>query len=281
MPTPQSSHQPPRTRKARRRDGDRALGWRPRRRRGACRGGGLLLLCGHRGRGPGVGRQPGRHAVGSTGSACLSFNSTANLPIGDGGMVTTDDPERAGRLTVAAARHSPAAVATSSWATSAPRPARGRHPVQPDRAERRHRSGRLRSLGASQTDAWPSEQVRRTPRRNPGSRTAARPIGARGEHSWQTYSVRIERPRYERDRVAGRSQPRVRHHLHHSATAPPGLLPRSERDARRRPSRRRPVGDRLISLPIHPRLAERRSTGSARSSRPAGAYLGASPGRVT
>ena len=59
-------------------------------------------------------------AVGGSGSACFSFYSTANLPIGDGGMITTDDPDRAEQLT-SSREHgiSPAARRQSDRATSA------------------------------------------------------------------------------------------------------------------------------------------------------------------
>jgi dTDP-4-amino-4,6-dideoxygalactose transaminase len=39
------------------------------------------------------------HPVGSAGTACFSFYATKNLPIGEGGMVTTDDAEKADWLT--------------------------------------------------------------------------------------------------------------------------------------------------------------------------------------
>ncbi len=43
--------------------------------------------------GQALGASLDERAVGGSGSACFSFYSTANLPIGDGGMITTDDPD--------------------------------------------------------------------------------------------------------------------------------------------------------------------------------------------
>jgi hypothetical protein len=90
------------------------------------------------------------HAVGSShrsrrvgdGSAvCFSFYATKNLPIGEGGMITTDDPERASWLRQgAAARHVGRRVASlpARRRLEVRRP-RGRHEGQHDRPAGRHR----------------------------------------------------------------------------------------------------------------------------------------------
>ena len=52
----------------------------------------------------GLGGRLGDRTVGGAGTACFSFYTTTNLPLGEGGMVTTDDPERAERLRAARLR---------------------------------------------------------------------------------------------------------------------------------------------------------------------------------
>jgi dTDP-4-amino-4,6-dideoxygalactose transaminase len=199
-------------------------------------------------------------AVGGTGSACFSFCSTATMPIGDGGMVTTDDPERAGRLMVARVR------GTSGAAR--------RH------VQRRHigphilREGGLQSSLTEQSAATGRAQLRRLTapqlRRKelatryderlagiPDLGLPHRPAEAAGEHSWQYYAVRVDRPTYTRDGVvrslaaAGIGTTYVTPPLHHLAYCrdvselPEGGLPGADR-----------LIDQLISLPIHPRLAD-------------------------
>ena len=79
----------------------------------------------------GLGGSLGDRTVGGAGTACFSFYTTTNLPVGEGGMVTTDDPARAERLRAARMR------------TSLPRPRRaGHNGVIPGSGHPRRRSGR-------------------------------------------------------------------------------------------------------------------------------------------
>ncbi len=210
--------------------------------------------------GQALGASRGGEALGGTGSACFSFYSTATLPIGDGGMVTTDDPERAGWLMVARAH-----------GTSGAARRRVQHGhVGPHIL----REGGLQSSLTEQSAATGRAQLRRLTARQLRRKELAsryderlagipdlglphRPVQEAGEHSWQNYAVRIERPTYERDGVvrslaaAGVGTTYVTPPLHHLAYC---------RDVSELPDHGFPGADRLVDqlipLPIHPRLAD-------------------------
>ena len=68
----------------------------------------------------GLGGILGGRTVGGAGTACFSFYTTTNLPVGEGGMVTTDDPERAERLRAARMPGEPAP--SPAWRSERRRP---------------------------------------------------------------------------------------------------------------------------------------------------------------
>ena len=210
--------------------------------------------------GQALGASRGGHAVGATGSACFSFYSTATLPIGEGGMVTTDDPERAGRLTVARQRGTSGAARRHVQLGRVGPHVLREGGIASSLTEQSAATGRarLRSLAASQTRR--QELASRYDERLAGIPDLGlphRPIGEGGQHSWQTYAIQIERPTYERDGVirslaaAGVGTTYMTPPLHHLAYCrdvsemPDGGLPGADR-----------LVDRLISLPIYPRLAD-------------------------
>jgi dTDP-4-amino-4,6-dideoxygalactose transaminase len=198
--------------------------------------------------------------IGGAGSACFSFYATANLPVGEGGMVATDDADRARFL-----RHS------------------REHGISP--AARRHvrsghvgphvlREGGLQSGLSEQSAATGRDQLQRLVGRQlrrqglarryderlagiPGVALPHRPAPGTGEHAWQLYPARIERPRSERDAVVralasagvGTMAPLLPMHqipfCRETCELPEGGFPGAET-----------IVDQLVSLPIYPRIAD-------------------------
>ena len=210
--------------------------------------------------GPAAGGWLDGQRVGAAGAACFSFYATANLPIGEGGMVATDDPGRAALL-----RYS------------------REHGISP--AARRHvrhghigphvlREGGLQSglseqsaaMGRDHLERLDSRQLRRQrlARRYderlaqiPDLAIPHRPAPGTGEHAWQQYPVRIERSRAERDAVvralAGAGVGTV-------DPVPPLHRIAFCRDLCELPSTGLPGADALldqvVSLPIYPRISD-------------------------
>ena len=146
-------------------------------------------------------RYDGR-AVGGAGSACFSFYSTANLPIGDGGMVTTDDTDRAALLLLSRVR------ATSPAARHHVRRGHIGPHVLPEGGLESSLTEQSAATGRALLRRLPSWQRRRQALADrydaelagiPGVSLPHRPIAGRGEHAWHFYPVRIERSRSERD----------------------------------------------------------------------------------
>jgi len=208
----------------------------------------------------GLGAILGSRTVGGAGTACFSFYTTTNLPVGEGGMVTTDDPERAERLRAARCR------------ASLPRPRRGGHNnVVPG-------SGiRDGGLDASMTDLRAAigrgQLAHLAHWQNRRERFAAlydaqladiegvvlphRPSAEEGRHAWHHYPLRVVHPSVHRDAVTrSLTAARVRtddrltplHQLPYArdlCDAPDSGLPGAEQFV-----------TQLLSLPIYPRLPE-------------------------
>ena len=152
----------------------------------------------------GLGGSLGDRTVGGEGTACFSFYTTTNLPVGEGGMVTTDDPERADRIR-AARLHS-----------SLPRHRRGGpNGVVPGSGVR---DG---GLDATMTDLRAAigrgqlaHLVQWQRRREQfaamydgeladieGVVLPHRPASGEGRHAWHHYPLRVEHPAVHRDAV--------------------------------------------------------------------------------
>ncbi len=205
-----------------------------------------------------LGASIGERPVGGSGTVCFSFYSTANLPVGDGGMVTTGDPERAALIALAREE------GTSPLA---------RRQVRQGFARVQLREGGLHSSLTEQSAATGRAQLQRLDRWQrrrqalaarydaqlagiPGVALPHRlPVG-HGQHAWQTYPVRVDRT-YGRDGVlralaaAGIGTTHVAPPLHHLAYCrrvselPVGGLPGADR-----------FTEELISLPLYPRLTD-------------------------
>jgi perosamine synthetase len=197
----------------------------------------------------------GRH-VGGEGTACFSFYTTGNLPIGEGGMVTTADRDRA------------------DWI----RNARTNRVLRPQVPRQRTRLGVLdgghqvhltdlsAAIGRGQLAYLTPWQRRRAElaaqydtalRHIPGVALPHRPEPGAGEHAWNRYWVRIEHPEVTRDalisalRAAGihtGNQYVPLHQLGYCralADVPDVGLPGADL-----------LADQLVLLPIYPRLLD-------------------------
>ena len=207
-----------------------------------------------------VGTALGDRRVGDGAAVCFSFYATKNLPIGEGGMITTDDPERAELAAPgAAARHVGRRVASlpARRGLEVRRP-RGRHEGQHDRRAGRHRPRparaaprwqELRAHHAARYDRWLADL--------PGLALPHRPEPGQGVHAWHLYPVRVVDPERSRDEVmaaldaagVGTSLHFIPiHHLEYFgrvADVPPEGLPGAET-----------IFGQLISLPLYPRLRD-------------------------
>ncbi len=212
----------------------------------------------------GLGAILGDRTVGGAGTACFSFYTTTNLPVGEGGMVTTDDPERAERLRAARMR------------TSLPRPRRGGHNgVIPGSGIR---DGGLdatmtdlrAAIGRGQLAHLAHWQHRREQFAAlydaqlagiEGVVLPHRPAAGEGRHAWHHYPLRVVHPSVHRDAVTrALTAARIRtddrltplHQLPYArdlCEAPDCGLPGAEQFA-----------TQLVSLPIYPRLPEGAAT---------------------
>ena len=198
--------------------------------------------------------------MGATGIACFSFYWSANLPIGQGGMVTTGNSQVVERV----------------------RKSRTRGAIQ--LAWRPHVNGYPQSHGlrdggldASLTDlsaaigrsqlthlgSWQQRRDRLAERYDdrladiPGVALPHRPSSGTGQHAWHHYPLRIEHPTVQRDAVdralseagIGTAQRLVPLHrvgyVRDLFEAPIDDLPGADRFA-----------EQTVSLPVHPRVPE-------------------------
>jgi dTDP-4-amino-4,6-dideoxygalactose transaminase len=203
----------------------------------------------------GLGASHAGEPVGSGPMVCFSFYATKNLPLGEGGMVTTDDPDRAawmrrtrlhGMSQDAWRRYLPG----GSWRYDVAEPG-----LKANMTDLQAAIGRaqLRSL-----DEWQTRRSLIAARYDahlmsvPQVRRPHRPDARSGRHAWHLYAVQLP-DGATRDRVAetlaregiGTSVHFIPvHHLTHFSTlAPHGGLPGADR-----------MFDGLLSLPLYPRL---------------------------
>jgi len=210
--------------------------------------------------GPALGARRTGHPVGGAGSACFSFYTTAHVPIGEGGMVATDDVARAARLRAA-----------RDHGTS---PAARRHVQRGQVGPHVLREGGLQSGLSEQSAATGRAHLQRLADRQrrragfarrydeqlagiPGVVLPHRPAPGTGERGWHLYPVRIERPWFERDAVVsalaaagvGIVQPLIA--LHRLSFCREACeTPASDFDGADT------LVDQLVSLPMHPQMTD-------------------------
>ncbi len=208
----------------------------------------------------GLGAADGSHTVG-TGSAasCFSFYATKNLPIGEGGAITTSDPVLAERLRVMR-QHG---MSKDAWRRYEPGMS-WRYEVEADGIKANFTDLQA-AIGLGQLPHLSGWQARRCAiadryttqlRTVPGIRTP--PVPALGRHAWHLYIIRV-RAEYGRSRdelakeLAARGVGTSVHFIPvHRFGYFRALL---GEQAHRLPVAER-IADQLLSLPMHPHLPD-------------------------
>jgi dTDP-4-amino-4,6-dideoxygalactose transaminase len=198
--------------------------------------------------------------VGTISSAtCFSFYATKNLPIGEGGMVTTDDPEIADYVR----RTRLHGMSRDAWKRYGPG-ASWRYEVSMA-GLKANMTDMQAAIGRAQLGHFPDWQAHRARLADrydaqlqeiPGIRPAARP--ASGRHAWHIYVIRVE-PSFgiDRDTLSqelaargiGSSVHFIPNHQHpyfaELLGSDPAEFPGAEH-----------VFPQILSLPLHPGLTE-------------------------
>ena len=141
-----------------------------------------------------LGTRVGDRDVGTVSAAtCFSFYATKNLPIGEGGMVTTDDPEIEAYLRRARLH----GMSRDAWKRYTPG-ASWRYQVG-TAGLKANMTDMQAAIGRAQLVHFPSWQARREElaarydvqlAEVPGIRPASRPSS--GRHAWHIYVIRVE-----------------------------------------------------------------------------------------
>lgn len=140
------------------------------------------------------GEYPGGGAIGSEGTACFSFYATKNLPIGEGGMITTDDEGRAAWLRRARLH----GMSADAWRRYLPGGS-WRYDVL-EAGLKANMTDVQAAIGCAQLDqlnAWQrrrSEIAARYDAELAGASGLAlphRPRAGNGRHAWHLYPVRV------------------------------------------------------------------------------------------
>jgi dTDP-4-amino-4,6-dideoxygalactose transaminase len=194
-------------------------------------------------------------------ATCFSFYATKNLPLGEGGMVTTEEPDRADWLRRARLH----GMSADAWRRYLPG-ASWRYNVA-DAGLKANMTDLQATMGRAQLTHLPAWQRRRAEIAAqydarlaglPGIELPHRPEAGAGTHAWHLYPVRVELPGgIDRDEViAGLSERAIGTSVHfipvhrlayfsQAALLPPGGFPGADT-----------MFDRLLSLPIYPRLTD-------------------------
>jgi dTDP-4-amino-4,6-dideoxygalactose transaminase len=187
---------------------------------------------------------------------CFSFYATKNLPIGEGGMVTTDDPDRAAWMRRARLH----GMSRDAWRRYLPGGS-WRYDVA-ETGLKANLTDLQAAIGRAQLlmlETWQSRRHRLAARYDaqlaavPGVRAPHRSTTPGDRHAWHLYAVQLQ-DAAARDRtaevLAGRGIGTSVHFIpvhrltHFAGLTPPGGLPGADR-----------MFDRLLSLPLYPRLA--------------------------
>ncbi|MBO0846361.1 MAG: DegT/DnrJ/EryC1/StrS aminotransferase family protein [Nocardioides sp.] len=205
-----------------------------------------------------VGTWQGGVPVGSGSAVCFSFYATKNLPIGEGGMVTTDDLDRAAWMRTTRLH----GMTADAWRRYLPGGS-WRYDVE-EAGLKANLTDLQAAIGHAQLASLPDWQARRHEiaarydaalAELPGVGLPHRPMPAEGVHAWHLYPVRIDgghRDHVQAQLAAREISTSVHfipvHHLSYFRTScvlPEDGLPGADR-----------IFEQLISLPIYPRLRD-------------------------
>jgi dTDP-4-amino-4,6-dideoxygalactose transaminase len=207
-----------------------------------------------------VGTYAGTTPIGSQcGASCFSFYATKNLPLGEGGMITTNDPDRA-RWLHQARLHG---MTADAWRRYLPGGSWRYDVAEP--GLKANMTDIQAAMGRAHLTHLPAWQRRRTQiagrydaqlAAQPGIALPHRPKPGAGTHAWHLYPVRLA-PGIERDEVIAELAERgvgtsvhfiPVHQLSYFgrvASIPPSGMSGADT-----------LFDQLLSLPIHPRLTD-------------------------
>jgi dTDP-4-amino-4,6-dideoxygalactose transaminase len=208
-----------------------------------------------------IGTFTGETPVGSgCGATCFSFYATKNLPLGEGGMVTTDDPGRAEWLRQARLH----GMTADAWRRYLPGGGWRYNVVEAGlKANLTDLQAAMGRAQLTHVPAWQRRRAEIAARYDeqlaglPGIRLPHRPDPADGVHAWHLYPVRVRPDGVDRDGVIAELADRAIgtsvhfipvHQLSYFrrlALIPPGGM--AGADA---------LFEQLLSLPIYPRLSD-------------------------
>jgi dTDP-4-amino-4,6-dideoxygalactose transaminase len=208
-----------------------------------------------------IGTFTGETPVGSgCGATCFSFYATKNLPLGEGGMVTTDDPGRAEWLRQARLH----GMTADAWRRYLPGGGWRYNVVEAGlKANLTDLQAAMGRAQLTHVPAWQRRRAEIAARYDeqlaglPGIRLPHRPDPADGVHAWHLYPVRVRPDGVDRDGVIAELADRAIgtsvhfipvHQLSYFrrlALIPPGGM--AGADA---------LFEQLLSLPIYHRLSD-------------------------
>jgi dTDP-4-amino-4,6-dideoxygalactose transaminase len=207
-----------------------------------------------------IGTFAGSTPIGSEcGATCFSFYATKNLPLGEGGMVTTEDPARADWLRQARLH----GMTADAWRRYLPGGSWRYNVVEPGlKANMTDIQAAMGRAQLAHLPAWQRRRAEIAARYDdqlaglPGIRLPHRPDPADGTHAWHLYPVRVQSG-ISRDEVIAELAEREigtsvhfipvhqLSYFHGIALIPPGGM--AGADA---------LFEQLLSLPIYPRLTD-------------------------
>jgi dTDP-4-amino-4,6-dideoxygalactose transaminase len=202
-----------------------------------------------------LGSEHAGEPVGAGPLVCFSFYATKNLPLGEGGMVTTDDPERAAWMQQARLH----GMSQDAWRRYLPGGSWRYDVAEP--GLKANLTDLQAAIGRAQLrsfDAWQTRRALIAARYDAALmgveqvRRPHRPTPQEGRHAWHLYAVQLP-DETTRDHAAaalaahgiGTSVHFIPVHrlTHFSGLVPPGGLPGADR-----------MFAGLLSLPLYPRL---------------------------
>ncbi|MEU4396531.1 DegT/DnrJ/EryC1/StrS family aminotransferase [Kribbella sp. NPDC023855] len=207
-----------------------------------------------------IGTYDGTTAIGSQcGATCFSFYATKNLPLGEGGMITTNDPDRAGWLHQARLH----GMTADAWRRYLPGGSWRYDVAEPGlKANMTDIQAAMGRAQLTHLPRWQERRARVAARYDaqlsvlPAVALPHRPAPGIGTHAWHLYPIRLAAG-IERDEViaelAGRGIGTSVHfipvhqltYFGQVASIPPGGMTGADT-----------LFEQLLSLPIHPRLTD-------------------------